>query len=372
LTLLSVVLRHLTRRSARTLLTVLGIALSSGACFAVTGLMQSFERSMIESLDDTGTDFVVAPRGAFSLAGSSMPQDIVAKIAAVPAVATATGILMTMMTIDGSQNQAVLGRPADTFGAMRVRRIEGRLPPENAADDVILGDRMAQHLGKKVGDTLEIDYVPFRVSAIIEFDTYMNRSLIIVPLQQLQRLAQRQTTLSFVEVRLKRPFVDGTPAASRAAVARAAAPYDVMDAQDFVKSMHLNKIIRAVSNAVAAIMLLITVMIVANTMLMSVGERTYEFGVLTAIGWRRGAIMAIVMAEALLLTAGGGFLGLLIGSFAITTASEVPQQPVFGLPIHPIAAGQIFLAVLAAGLIGAAYPARKTLRLNAVDALRRA
>lgn len=372
MTWMSVVLRHLTRRSARTFLTVLGIALSSGACFAVTGLMQSFERSMIESLDDTGTDFVVAPRGAFSLAGSSMPQEIVTKIAAVPAVETATGVLLTMMTIDASQNQAVLGRPVETFAAMRMRGIEGRLPSQEAAFDVVLGDRMAQHLAKKVGDTLEIDYVPFRVSAIVEFDIYMNRSLIIIPLQQLQRLAQRQTTLSFVEVRLKRPFVDGTPAASRAAIARAASPYDVMDAQDFVKSMHLNKIIRAVSNAVAAIMLLITVMIVTNTMLMSVGERIYEFGVLSAVGWSRRAVMSIVIAEAFLLTAGGGFLGLLIGSFAITTASEVPQQPVYGLPIHPVAAGHIFLAVLAAGLVGAIYPARKALRLNAVDALRRA
>ncbi len=369
---MSVVLRHLTRRSGRTLLTVLAIALSSGACFAVTGLMQSFERSMIRSLDDTGTDFIVASRGAFSLSGGSIPQDIVKKIASVPAIDTATGVLMTLMTIDGAQNEAVLGRPADTFGAMRIRKIEGRLPSLDDAHDVVLGDRMARQLSKKVGDILEIDYVPFKVAAIVDFESYMNRSLIIIPLQQLQRLAHRQSTLSFIEVRLKRPFVDGAPETSRAAIALAASPYDVMEAQDFVKSMHLNKIIRAVSNAVASIMLLITVMIVANTMLMSVSERTYEFGVLSALGWSRGAVMYLVIVEALLLTVGGGLLGLAIGSFAITTAREVPQQPVYGLPIHPVAAGQLFLAVLAAGLAGAIYPARKALRLNAVDALRKA
>lgn len=370
--LMFVVLRHLKRRSARTLLTVLGIALSAGACFAVTGLMQSFERSVLRGVNETGADFVVAPKGSFALAGGSLPQNVVDKIKPLPMVDTATGILLTFMTIEGSQNLVILGRPADTFNRMPTVRVEGRFPATHGTGEVILGDRMAKQLGKKIGDMLEIDFVPFKVAAIAEYETYMNRNLIVLPLQDLQKLAQRQTTLSFIEVRLKRPLATASLDANQAAVAGAAAPFDVMDAPDFVRGMHLNKIIGSVSDAVAAIMLLITVMIVANTLLMSVSERAYEFGVLSALGWNREAIMRIVVAEALVLTVVGGLLGLLIGSVAIASAHDVPQQPVFGLPIHPLLAGRIFLAILVAGLIGAIYPARKTLRMNAVDALRKA
>jgi putative ABC transport system permease protein len=274
--------------------------------------------------------------------------------------------------IDKTYNIAILGRPVETFHRMPMVRIEGRMPTAAGSGEVVLGDRMAKQMGKKVGDTLDIDFVPFKVSAIVEYDTYMNRNLVVLPLQDLQKLSQRESTVSMIEVRLKRPLAAASLDANQAAVASAVAPFDVMDAPDYVRTMHLNKMIGSVSDAVAAILLLITVMIVANTMLMSVSERAYEFGVLSAIGWNRGAITKIVVIEALLLTLVGAILGLIIGSIAITTADEVPQQPVFGLPIHPLAAGKIFLAVLVSGLVGAIYPVRKTLRMNAVDALRKA
>jgi putative ABC transport system permease protein len=109
---------------------------------------------------------------------------------------------------------------------------------------------------------------------------------------------------------------------------------------------------------------------IANTMVMSVFERTREIGVLRALGWRRGQVLALIEMEAATLGLGGGLLGIALGWSALRVLEALPQTASFvsaSLP-WPLLLEAMGIAVLA-GLIAGAVPAWHAGQLSPVDAL---
>jgi putative ABC transport system permease protein len=136
-------------------------------------------------------------------------------------------------------------------------------------------------------------------------------------------------------------------------------------------SGNLALLLRSIGFSVAFTILLVT----ANTMSMAVRERRKEIGLLKCLGFTSRQVMGLVVAEALLIAAAGGGLGLLLGGVAIGALPGVPilgetlrQYPRFGLSPRTASAGfgMALLLGLAAGLVPAvvAYRARivQTLR----------
>jgi len=372
MTMLHMIIRHLVRQRARSLLTLFGLALTCGACFAILGVVYGFERSIVGGLEEPGADFIVGPRGSFSLVGGSVPQALGGKLAAMAEVASATPVLFNVMTVDRDQNLVVAGRPREAFSQMQIRQLNGRMPEANESNVLVLGEGVAKTLSKKPGDTIEIEFAPYRIVGVAEFGSYMYRNIAIMPLADLQALLRRPNSASFIEVRLKRPIDRAALPQMQAELAAISAPYDVLDTDDFVKSIRMISIVRSVANTITVIMLLLTLMIVANTMLMSVNERTYEFGVLAALGWTPRRIMGLVLSEGFALTVTGGLAGLLLGVAFMAIASMVSRQAYLSPSFTVSMIAQIVAAVIVAGIAGALYPARKAVRMNAVEALRKA
>jgi putative ABC transport system permease protein len=114
-----------------------------------------------------------------------------------------------------------------------------------------------------------------------------------------------------------------------------------------------------------------TILLVAgNTMAQAVRERTGELGVLKAIGFTDVQMLLLVIAESLLISCFGGFLGLALGWLAIKGGDPTHGAlPIFYFPAEQILMGVFFVILL--GLVTGAMPAIQAMRLNAVDALRR-
>lgn len=110
---------------------------------------------------------------------------------------------------------------------------------------------------------------------------------------------------------------------------------------------------------------------VLNTMLMAVHERTREIGVLRALGWRRRAILGLILREALIIGLIGGAAGILV---AFGLAMLMKSAPLWGESYAPIFTIDIFAkaigVALLLGLIGGLYPAYRATRLQPVEALR--
>lgn len=122
---------------------------------------------------------------------------------------------------------------------------------------------------------------------------------------------------------------------------------------------------------ISAVGFLIAVLSILNTMLMSVMERTGEFGILRANGWTRHEVMQLVMSESAVIGLAGGILGTLLGLAAAAVANRVWPDRVH---LH-VSLGLALFAFVTSTLLGIAgglYPAWKAARLSPMDAIRRA
>jgi len=117
--------------------------------------------------------------------------------------------------------------------------------------------------------------------------------------------------------------------------------------------------------------LVIASLSIVNTMLMSVTERTIEFGVLRANGWTRNDIVKLVTLESALLGAWGGVLGAICGFIATRVLNSIwPDR----LHLHA-GPGLILLGLgcsVLLGVLGGAYPAWYAARMSPMAAIRRA
>ncbi|WAC72563.1 ABC transporter permease [Roseateles sp. SL47] len=111
-------------------------------------------------------------------------------------------------------------------------------------------------------------------------------------------------------------------------------------------------------------------LLAGNTMMQAVRERTNEIAVLKTIGFSGRSVMAMVLAESMLLLLMGGVIGLALASVigpAVSAGSGgTLRLPAAGLGSWAIGVG---LAVVFGGIVGA-LPAWNAMRLNIVDALR--
>ena len=131
------------------------------------------------------------------------------------------------------------------------------------------------------------------------------------------------------------------------------------------------QIMDALNLAVTVLAVGLGAIAVMNTMIMAVFERTREFGILRAVGWRGSRIMRLVLSEALLLCLVAALLGTIFGVLATMGVMQIEE--VRGL-LQPAYSTDVFVRaiVIAAGvaLVGALYPAYRAVRLSPMEALR--
>lgn len=139
--------------------------------------------------------------------------------------------------------------------------------------------------------------------------------------------------------------------------------------QDSVLSA-FNRILSALTLAIggiAAISLSVAGIGIMNVMLVSVSERTSEIGLLKALGAAPGAILRVFLVEAIMLSASGGLLGLLVGYGGAGVLAHIfPALPAWP-PSWAVAAA--ILLSTGSGIIFGVLPARRAARLDPVTAL---
>ncbi|OOG42461.1 ABC transporter permease [Rhodanobacter sp. C05] len=124
-------------------------------------------------------------------------------------------------------------------------------------------------------------------------------------------------------------------------------------------------IVSSIMGAVFFTLLLLS----GNTMMQAVRERTSELAVLKTIGFSSHSVLAMVLAESVLLLLLGGVLGL---GLAMLMVGGIQSKMGGAIPMAPLDAGiwtHGLLLMIAVGLLVGALPAIRAMRLNIVDAL---
>jgi len=128
--------------------------------------------------------------------------------------------------------------------------------------------------------------------------------------------------------------------------------------------------VKAFILSICGAVLFATLLVSANTIAMSIRERTREVAVLKTLGFTRRGVLALFVSEAVALTVVGGLLGSVLARGLVFAFAHAPQMTFFPLKMTP----QIWImAVLISGLVGlvsAALPSYHASQVNIVDGLR--
>lgn len=354
----------------RSLLTIVAVAIAITAVVALGVLTHSLRRTAASILTIGTADFTVAQKGVSDILYSAVDDQDVSRIQAYPEVESAVGVLVASVDLDSSHPFFLeLGIPPDQLTPFGVQVVAGQPYTATAEDEVMLGYRAARDLNKTVGDTIDIETLHLRIVGIYSTGNVFGDSASMLPLTTLQARERKPGEVTLVAVRV-RPGNDIDKV--RKKIEQDSPQLATVRTESEFGRVDRNLTLLSAANVGVSIMALVIGAVgVMNTMAMSVFERTREFGVLRAVGWSKRRVLALVMAEALILSLAGAAVGVGAGLLAVRGIERVPEllgvfQPDYTWDVFAKALG------IAVGMafIGAAYPAVRAALLTPMEALR--
>jgi putative ABC transport system permease protein len=323
----SIALSSIRRRKWKMAFIVMGIVLAVGTVVALYSTTTTMQVELADRFDEIGANIMVVPKtddlvlsyGGLTISGAGGDkayleyEDSVIKINNIknaPSIATVAPKLLASLTV-ADRETVVVG--VDFPFELRLKpwwSFDGNRP--RGVDHVLLGADVANLLDLKPGDDIIVAEETFQVTAVLAPLGNEEDGLIFMQLLTVQRLSGLEDKVSLIEVaaycttcpieEIVEDINHDLPAAVATAISEAVkARYEVIDS--FARF----------AAAVAAVVVLIGSLVVTITMMSSVNERTREIGIFRSIGFRKSAIIEIVLTEALILGVMGGVLGYIVG-----------------------------------------------------------
>jgi putative ABC transport system permease protein len=363
--------KNLWRRRLRTLLTLGGITMGIGAFVALVGFSRAFEHEWMRLYTSAGTDITVVETHFIN---TSLDESLGAKISAVPDVAHAVPMIFNLIDLTPDVNAIVYGWPADSYELDALSFVSGHRYTDGQPE-VILGQSLAEELKKTTGDTLPIQGTPFTVVGVYHGGSALLEGAVIMPLDQMQIISSMQGKVTAFHVRL-RPVPAGETydhyvKRAEAEIEAAAPGVHADPVADRASNNQLVALAHSVAWGTSTIALLMGILGIANTMAMSVFERTREIGILRALGWKGRHVILLILTEAAALGLAGGLIGIAVGWIALRVLAALPQTAsVVSASVSPLHLIESLLIAIASGIAAGAYPAWRGAHLSPVEALR--
>ena len=380
-------LRHLLVRKVSTLFTLLGIAMVVFIFTSMLAFAQGFRRALVAT--GRADNVIVMRGGATSEIESYLPREDASLIRALPEVAQdeggeplATPDLVTVIsrpkrgTTDEPANVQVRGVSAKAF-ALRpaVRVVEGRsFTP--GVDEIIVGKSLSRRIADtSVGDKIRFAGREWQVVGLFEAAGSAYESEIWGDAEVFLPAFDRPGFQS-ITLRLRDPsgfddFKQRLESDPQLEVLTLQEP-----AYYARQSKAVTEVLTTLSVFIGVVMSVGAVFGALNTMYAAVASRTREIGTLLAIGFTPGAVLRSFLAEALVIAAAGGAVGVLLafivshGRSTGTTNWSSFSELTFRVDVSPgvVAAGLGFALVM--GVVGGLWPARRAARMRVAEAVR--
>jgi putative ABC transport system permease protein len=362
-------MRNPSRTAATAAALMVGVTLVS----MTTVLAASMKASVGSVLDSAlRADFVVSSGAAAGGAGGGFSPDLERSLAALPQVADVAGIRSGMVRVFGAVTPVVAVDPAKAAPLVDVGVTAGdlaRMTPSGIA----VSARAAADRGLRLGSAVTLTYPTTGTRTYTVQAVYSVREVAgdyVLPLAA--------ATANFPQALDLAAFVRLAPgvstAAARPAVSRVLAAYPNVTLQDQAQykaqqEQQVNQLLNLVYGLLA-LALVVALIGIANTLALSVHERTRELGLLRAVGMTRRQLRASVRLEALVISLFGAAEGLVLG--VLLGCAVVAGLRSQGVTTLAVPVGQLIgLAALAgvAGLLAAVVPSRRAARLDVLAAI---
>lgn len=383
--------KNLWRKKARSLLTVLGIALSAWVMVSLFGFNRGFEQALARDIDGMGFQVLLTAKGCpyeaatMMLKGGTglryMSQTVVENVSKEPDVEKTTPMLMQAV-FDPDKGQsgginAYLGVDPLTFPGMKsyLKFRQGQWFTEEEALEAVMGYEAAELEQREVGDLLLIPEmnVQIKVVGILNRTGTQDDGTTFLPLKTVQKLFDKPDQLTALGIKVKK---DADPGKLENRL------YELPDVQVVSMAQVKQTIMGLVSTAkvmvlsIAIIAVTIAMVGVINTILMSVLERVQEIGILKTVGALPRDIFQLIWLETFFLCFLGGVLGIAM-ALALSVGTEamirriLPYAPSGGLVVIDLGQAATTLgAIILIGLLSGLYPAWRAGSVRPLEAIR--
>lgn len=405
--LLSMAIRNVMRNRRRTAITLAALAIGVTAVGSIRGLLNGLQGAIVRGTVEGTVGAIQVHKTGYLANVMSTPlsmdfefdEAMEKKLLAVKGVKAVTPRIMFAGSLtlsaeegEGKDSPEALFFAASAIDPVREKRVCPQrydfFTPGTTLDDthVVLGDALAAAFGAKQESEAvllapdrdgslngELAKVGGAMRAIMPGEM----KIAVVPLGLAQRLLRMEGRVTEVAI-----AVDDIDRSEEIAgrVREALGPaYEVHTWESLVPE---RRTIMGIQNGISAVVSLVFVLLmllgVANTMLMSVLERTREVGTMMAVGVTRQSVALLFLLEAVVLGTLGAVTGSVL-SMALTTAlgrkglTFTPPSATMPIDIHPFFTTRFVLIIFVIAVVGAVvfalYPAVRASKLRPVEAL---
>lgn len=370
--MLDIILHSIGNRKLRTALTIFGIALGIFAVIVMGAMSENFNQTFDTSMKLTADKIRVLPESGFF--GGSLKAEVAGKVRKVPGVADAFGVIQAPLekeSLGGFGDNMVFAIPPEKqrLVVQDVRLTQGRLLLPGDTYRAVIGSSIARQFNLGVGDKLEINDKNFTVVGVLEYTGSFFDSVAQIPLEKAQDIYDRTGEVSAV-LAVPEVGVDADALAQR--IELGVDDVTTFSPSELRRQVEQQLVIFSLITISAALLAaIIGGLSVMNTMLMSVTERTKEFGLLKALGAETRDILLMTLGEAAIMGMLGGILGILGGHVLVYYLNQWLESQ--GTRLFTITPRLVLIALLFAALLGTLsglYPAYRASRMSPMEALR--
>lgn len=292
------------------------------------------------------------------------------------------------------------GQSPEAYNIERLSLAKGRyineLDLKEQRKVVVMPDYSAEEtfgsIEAAIGDYLNIDSVAYQVVGVLESNGNKGQSRCHIPFTTYRTIFHTGFDIPEIVVQTYKPEVDESFEALRAAWCKSlGARHDF--AEDDESAVWISSVAQGAKEqnlaltmlqralwVIGLLTLMSGVVSISNIMLITVKERTKEFGIRKALGARPWAILRSVLAESVIITLFFGYIGLVAGVAATEWMNVVSGQQVteflnfrFYTFLDPTidlsVAFSALLTLIIAGLLAGFFPARRAVKIKPITAL---
>ncbi len=415
-------IRNLLSRPLRTALSVLGLAVAISGMVGLFSIAGGIDRVVTQTFDQI-PGLLVQQQGAPIPLFSTLPANWQEELESIPGVGVVDPEVFCR--VNQLDNQMVINPPRFAVGMeiqsrldlkrsiYRESLVEGRFfeLSDQATNHCLVSKEISDSSEKGVGETITLNGVEFEIIGVYETGSLMldvNILMDIATCRSLGRIDEQTVGCFYVEPDgtidnedLKeniqnhfqgRDLSDWKPSSGNAFNAllksvgsnfqnrqesktehteSTTSPIEVRTADDWGKRIaEFSGDLNLFLSMMTAIGVSIATLSIVNTMMMSVTERTTEFGILRANGWSQKNIILLMTLESGLIGLSGGVIGVFIGWLATLLVNvSWPGRLQLHAGLVLLLFGMLLSVVL--GLIGGLYPAWRASRLSPMESIRR-